>query len=282
MGLARRCALTPDGTEMHLNSNFSAGQILWTLNFAAQLVLLVVLLGRDRIKRFPCFTAGIGLMALRLLIEELLAGRMAKLPFEELVLALADVSAIVGLLVVVEVARRAFAGASRNHWIVNTVGLVLVACGVLKVLGPWPAMKDLALDTLLGKLKFMQLVAVKGETLVALLTLGVGVLVVFFGRRFKAGWRSHTQQIAIGLSTVAMAMLTAQTAVQYIVRTVHPQSKEEYDRVVGLISKLMNGDRVVYIAMLLWWIIWLWLDDPRTQAAETAATETVEPEAAKE
>jgi len=260
---------------MHLNSNFSAGQILWTLNFAAQLVLLVVLLGRDRMKRFPCFTAGIGLMALRLLIEELLAGRMAKLPFESLVLTLADLNAIVGLLVVVEVARRAFAGAPRNLWIANTVGLAVVAGGVLKVQGHWPAMKDLALDTLLGKLRLMQLVAVKGETLVAVLTLGVGVLVVLFGRRFKAGWRSHTQKIAIGLSTVAMATLTAQTAVQAIYRSARPEAQADVQRLIGLIGKLMNGDRVVYIAVLLWWIIWLWLDEPGTQAAETA----VEPEA---
>jgi hypothetical protein len=263
---------------MHLNSNFSAGQILWTLNFAAQLVLLVVLLGRDRMRRYPCFTAAIGLMALRLLTEELLAGRMAKLPFEELVLALADVSAIVGLLVVVEVARRAFAGASRNLWIVNTVGLVLVACGVLRVLGPWPAVKDLALNTLLGKLKFMQLVAVKGETLVALLTLGVGVLVVLFGRHFKAGWRSHTQQIAIGLSTVAIALLATQTAVQAIYRSARPETQADVQRLIGLIGRLMNGDRAVYIAVLIWWIIWLWLDEPGTQAAEPA----VEPKAAEE
>jgi hypothetical protein len=278
MGPARLYALTPDGAEMHLNFNFTAGQILWTLNFAAQLVLLVVLLGRDRMRRYPCFTAGIGVMALRLLIEELLAGRMAKVPFEGLILALADVSAIVGLLVVVEVARRAFAGASRNLWIVNTVGLVLVACGVLRVLGPWPAMKDMALNTLLGKLKFMQFVAVKGETLVALLTLGVGVLVVFFGRRFKAGWRSHTQQIAIGLSTVAIALLTTQAAVQAIYRSAHPQTQADIQRLIGLIGKLMNGDRAVYVGTLLWWIVWLWLDEPGTKAAATA----VEPEATEE
>jgi hypothetical protein len=278
MGSARLYALTPDGAEMHLNFNFTAGQILWTLNFAAELVLLVVLLGRDRMRRYPCFTAAIGLMALRLLIEELLAGRMAKVPFEGLVLALADLGAIVGLLVVVEVARRAFAGASRNLWIVNTVGLVLVAGGVLKVLGPWPAVKDLALDTLLGKLKLMQLVAVKGETLVALLTLGLGVLVMFFGRRFKAGWRSHTQQIVIGLSTVAIALLATQAAVQAIYRLARPETQADVQRLIGLIGKLMNGDRAVYIAVLIWWIIWLWLDEPGTKTAETA----VEPEASKE
>ena len=40
-----------------------------------------------------------------------------------------------------------------------------------------------------------------------LLTCELGLLVVLFGRRFKAGWRSHTQMIAIGLSTAAIAWL---------------------------------------------------------------------------
>jgi hypothetical protein len=262
---------------MHLNFNFSAVQVLWTLNFAAQLVLLVVLLGRDRMRQYPWFTVGIGFIALRLMAEELLAGRMAKIPFQEIILAMGDLGVIVSLLVLVEVARRAFAGAQRSMWIVNTVGLVAVAGGVLLTTGPWPAAKGLAMDTLLGKLRLMQLVAMKGETLVALLTVGLGLLVMLFGRRFQAGWRSHPQQIVLGLSTAAIALLTIQQVVQFIVRTVHPQSKEEYERVVGLIGKLMNGDRAVYIAVLLWWIFWLWRDEPGTQAAETAsAPETTE------
>ena len=45
------------------NFAFSARQILWTLTFAAQLVLLVVLLGRDRARRYPWFTAGVVILA---------------------------------------------------------------------------------------------------------------------------------------------------------------------------------------------------------------------------
>ena len=58
---------------MHPNFVFTARQILWTLTFAAQLVLLVVLLGRDRARRYPWFTFSIVLFALRLLAEVLLA-----------------------------------------------------------------------------------------------------------------------------------------------------------------------------------------------------------------
>jgi hypothetical protein len=56
---------------MHF-SGFNTVQILWTLTFAALLVLLVVLLGRDRARRFPWFTASMVLTALRLLASRML------------------------------------------------------------------------------------------------------------------------------------------------------------------------------------------------------------------
>jgi hypothetical protein len=261
----------PDKVQMHFHFDFAARQILWTLTFAAQLVLLVVLLGRDRARRYPWFTASIVLAAVQLMAEVLLVGRMAMLPLQEVLLTLADLSVIVGLLVVVEVARRAFAGVQRSLWIVNTAGLLVVAGLVLAFWGPWPASKDLAWDSTIGKLHLMQFAAQKGNSLVALLTVELGLLVVIFGRHFKAGWRSHTQMIAIGLSTVAVAFLSAQGVVQFIIRTAHPQSRAEVDRILGLITKLWNANKMVYIAALLWWIVWLWLDEPG--AAAVAVTE---------
>jgi len=172
--------------------------------------------------------------------EVLLVGRMAMLPLQEVLLTLADLSVIVGLLVVVEVARRAFAGVQRSLWIVNTAGLLVVAGLVLAFWGPWPASKDLAWDSTIGKLHLMQFAAQKGNSLVALLTVELGLLVVIFGRHFKAGWRSHTQMIAIGLSTVAVAFLSAQGVVQFIIRTAHPQSRAEVDRILGLITQAVE------------------------------------------
>jgi len=255
---------------MHPNSVFSARQILWTLTFAGQLVLLVVLLGRERVRRYPWFTVGIALFAVRLLAEVLLAGRMAALPLQEIFLGLADLTAIVGLLVVVEVARRAFAPAQRLTWILGTVALLAVACAVVAYWEPWPQWKELAVDTLLGKLRLLQLLAQKGDTLVDLLTVELGLLVVLFGRHFSGGWRSHTQKIAIGLSTVALAWMAVQGAWQIVARTVHPTTQPEYERIMGLGAKLVNANKVVYIAALIWWIAWLWRDEPGTAvAAET-------------
>ena len=72
-GGLRKVRLRPEKVAMHSNFDFSASQILWTLTFAALLVLLVVLLGRDRARRFPWFTASIATMGLLLLTSQLLS-----------------------------------------------------------------------------------------------------------------------------------------------------------------------------------------------------------------
>jgi hypothetical protein len=265
--------LGPDKVQMQLSFEFFARQIaaieriIWTLTFAAELVLLVVMVGRDRARRYPWFTAGIVLFALRMMAEVLLSGRMAKLPLQEILITLGDLSAIMGLLVVVEMARRAFAGAQRSIWIVNSAGLLLLAGGLLSVMGPWPAWKNLALDSLLGKLLLMQLAAQKGELLVALLTVGLGVLVVLFGRHYKAGWRSHTQSIVIGLFALAVSLLALEVVV---IRTFH-FTQAESASVMRLRLSFAFAHDLVFLAALVWWIMWLWLDEPGMVAV--AATE---------
>ena len=51
----------------------------------------------------------------------------------------------------------------------------------------------------------LQLLAQKTGLLVDVLTIGLGLLVVLFGRRYGAGWRSHVQRILIGLSTASLS-----------------------------------------------------------------------------
>jgi flagellar biosynthesis protein FlhB len=256
---------------MHLNFGFSAVQILWTLTFAALLVLLVVLLGRDRVRRFPWFTASMALMALRMVASRLLFGKMAPIVSNEIFLALAVVAALVALLVVVEMARRAFSSASRTAWITATLVLVAVGGVVLAAWGPWPSAKTLFAGSTLGVLRLMQLIAQKAETLADLLVIQLGILVVLFGRRFHAGWRSHVQQIVIGLSTAAMAQLAVRGIWQVIALHTTIHSRADYVRVMALEEKLFNADSVVFLAALVWWIVCLWIDEPGSKAAGAPA-----------
>ncbi|MGB8259209.1 MAG: hypothetical protein WCE75_02610 [Terracidiphilus sp.] len=251
---------------MHPNFALTVHQILWTLTFAAQLVLLVVLLGRDRVRRYPWFTASIALFALRLLAESLLSGRMAMVPLDETMLTLACTASVVSLLVLVEVARRAFAGARWEALLAGAVALAALAGVTDWFWGPWPQWHEIAPNSLLGVLRLMQLFAQKTDTLADLLTVGLCVFVVLLGRRYHGGWQSHAQKLVIGLSTVSASWLIVQRSWIYVARSAHPQSQAEYERIVSLGSKLVNANKVIYLAALLWWIYWLWQDEPGSAA----------------
>ena len=248
---------------MHFNFDFSAVQILWTLTFAALLVLLIVLQGRERIWRFPWFTASIILVAFRLLSTRLLLGRLPQITLAATFIVMADLSALVGLAVVGEMARTSFEKVQRRTWILWGIVLLAASACVVAFWGVWPAWKSIAFDTPLAKLSVLQLLAQKTGLLVDVLNIGLGLLVVAFGWRYGAGWRSHVQRIVIGLSTASLAQVAVQVIWQVIVRTAgQPNSQAEYQRVVNIHEKLFNANSVVYIAVLIWWIVSLWYDEP--------------------
>jgi hypothetical protein len=251
---------------MQFDFHFTAVQTLWTLTFAGLLVLLVVLLGRDRVNRFPWFTASMVLMALRMLASRLLFGKMAPLTSSEIFLTLADIGAVVSLLVVVEMARRAFQRASRVAWIAGTLVLLAVAAAVVVKWGPWPPAQTVFARSLLADLRFMQLVAQKGDLLIDILIIQLGLLVVFLGRRFNAGWRSHTQRIVLGLSTASIAQLLMRAGMQAIANAPPPQTQQQYDRLTGLQEKIFNANSAVFLVVVVWWIVCLWIDEPGAKA----------------
>ena len=251
---------------------FNTVQIIWTLTFAALLVLLVVLLGRDRARRFPWFTASMVLTALRLLASRMLSGRLAPLTMNEIVLTFAALEVLVTLLVSVEIARRAFVGASRRAWIVGTLAVLAVGAAVLAWWGPWPAWKSLTTDSTLAVLRLIQFVAQKTSLFSSVLTVELGLLVVLIGRRTNAGWRSHTQEIVIGLSTAAIGQMAVRGIWQEIAMHAAPQSQAEFERVMGIQEKLYNAQSVLFVAVLVWWIVCLWINEPGTEpAAEISA-----------
>jgi hypothetical protein len=275
---------------MHPHFPFTTEQILWTLSFAALLVLLVVLLGRDRARRFPMFTASAVLMALRLLSTQMLMNRLPRMTMMQLVIVTADISVVIGILVVVELARHAFGKAGRRAWVAGALGLMVVGAWAIRAWGVWPDWKQVAG---LPPLQLMQLLAQNGSLLVDVETIAVGLLIVVLGYRFGAEWRSHTQQIIVGLSTAAIGEIAVQVIWQNIVKSVRAnpailQSMADRNRIVGLGDKLSNSNSALYIAVLIWWIVCLWIDEPwavkaapaeETPAAEGEATE-VESESA--
>jgi len=258
---------------MHFsNLDFSATQILWTLTFAALLVLLVVLMGRDRAKRFPWFTASIAMMGLMELTEQLLLTRLPRITGLEIYWVLSNLNAAIGLLVLVELARQSFRGARKLGWIIGTLVVLAGGAAALVLWGPWPAWVTLTAQSQFATIRLMQFVADKGMLLSGVLTIELGLLVTLLARRFGAGWRSHAQRIMVGLSTAALAQLALRGTVQAIGKhsVIHTQS--EYEKLLGLRDKLINADKVVYLCVLLWWIACLWIDEP-AEPGDTSAVD---------
>jgi len=247
---------------MHFHLPFGVQDILWTLAFAAQLVLLVVLMGRERIARFPWFTAAAVMLGLRLLSAKLLSGRLPQLTMAAVFIVMAEISALIGLLVVLEIARRAFGAVRRTTWVIWALVLLAVGAVVLRFWGPWPAWKTLTAHSNVATLQLLQLMAQKTSLFVDVENIAVGLLIVLFGRRYGAGWRSHTQQIAIGLSASSLAQLTIGAVWERIAHTAVVQTMDDQQRILGIRDKLFNANSAMYILVVLWWIVWLWRDEP--------------------
>jgi len=267
---------------MHFNFHFTAAQILWTLTFASTLVLLVVLLGRERIRQFPFFTTSIVLVGLNMLAEKLLANRLAPLVSTEVFLVLANLQVLVALLLAIELARLAFRGVKLPAWTAGTLVLIGGAAAVIAYWGQWPAAKMVFDPTTLGHLRLMQLIAQKGDFFNDVLGVELFVLVVIAGRRFKTGWRSHAQQILAGVATNATVLIIARVIWEAQARSM-PHTQEGYNHMLDLQSHLLNADSMAELAVMIWWIVCLWIDAPKAvpvkvydEANARAAVETLD------
>jgi hypothetical protein len=262
---------------MHMH--FTALEVIWTLTFAALLVLLVVLLGRDRARRYPFFTAGIVMAALEMLMRRLLASKLAPLTATKLFLALADLGFIITLLVVIELARRAFPRAARTAWIVAAVGVIAVAVATLAWWGPWPARETLTAHSLLAHLRLMQLLAEKGDLFNNLALIELTLIAIFTGRRFHAGWRSHARQLLTGYSVAALAQVAVRLAWEKLARAPQPSTEAEYNHHIAIQNRLLDANSLVYLVVVIAWIACLWFDDPDyTPAAQPALPEIPPPD----
>lgn len=198
-------------------------------------------------------------------LEQVFSGQILQIKAAEIFLPLADLAAIVSLLVAVEIARRAFRDAGSRIWIAGTLAALAVGGVVLKFWGAWPSLKTMFAGSLISNLQLMGLIAEKTDLFAQVLMVLVGLLVALFGRYYKAGWHSHTQQIAIGLTMASVAQLTIRGASQHIVTTANASSvhtQDEYNRVMALLRQFQTANGIILLLVLIWWIVCLWSNEP--------------------
>jgi hypothetical protein len=88
-----------------------------------------------------------------------------------------------------------------------------------------------------------------------------------------AGFRSKAQQVAIGLMTASLSQLSIQFIWERIAKTAVAHSREEYEHVLGIRDRLFNTNNAVYIAVLVWWIVCLWINAPKELVEEEPVPE---------
>jgi hypothetical protein len=253
----------------------SINEILWALTFAGYLVLLVVLMGRDRVKRFPWFTATSVLIAFRLLSAKMLYGHLAQIPMAAMFIGLALLGALVNVGVLMELARKGFAGIKRAFWVAGALVLLGIGAVVLATWGEWPAWQTItAGGGIIANLQLLQLIALKSSLLIDVETVLLGLTIVLFGRRFHAGWKTHIQRIAIGLAVVSLAQLASEAIVQILARTAHPHSADEYQHLMDLRDRIFYANSAVLVLALIWWIACLWKNEPGNESGSDVPSTT--------
>ncbi len=256
---------------MHLQLD----QVLWALLLAAHLVLLIVLLGRDRISRFRWFTVVVALSAARLLVDHLLHGRLTTIAFYWQQYSLLLLASLLGLVVLAELARRAFASHATslrlkpNGWIGWSLVSVALAAAAVAAIGPWPTWASITAEPELFRLRLVWIVALKLEIFAGILAFELGLLILIFGRRFGTTLRSHATQLALGLSTIAISQIAVQRIIETIIHAAHPNSREEYERTLRLLTNLDHARVAIWLLVVLWWTVCLWIDEPGTTPETT-------------
>ncbi len=140
---------------------------------------------------------------------------------------------------------------------------------MLAAWGEWPSLKTLMSSSAMPALQLLQFLALKASLFLDVETVLLGTVIIIFGSRFHAGWRTHVQRIAIGLSTASLSQLGMEATWEMIARSAKPQSMSEYQHIMDLREHLFNANSAIYVAVLIWWIWSLWLDEPKTDEPKT-------------
>jgi len=248
---------------MNITLPFNQLQIIWTLLFASQLVLLVVLIGRERTQRFWWFTASIAVSAVRELINLLLTGRISQVAFSAIYHFMAILAVLLTVFALVEITRNLFTASSLRTWTLLVASISFVSALCLYLLIPWSAQGNLDFHTQLGMLSVLHLVAICGQITAAIAAVVIGVAALFFAPRTKGFWSSHALKILAGFTTYSLVLISELVIGQWISTLAHATNLAfgDYERTNAILERLLNLPYIAMIIVQIWWIYSLWQDE---------------------
>ena len=215
-------------------------QILWAAGFSGGLLLLFTLLWRGRYRQFPFFTAFISLGVLRDIVLYFIHYGSASYSWSFLGFDLCD--SLLQLAIVYEISAIVFrpvgvwARDIRGPFLRMVVGAPLVATALTATM---PQISKNPVYTLIATLNLFNHVLM--TELVA--------IVLFCSSRVGLVWRNHVLQIADGFGVYSVL-----TFVVVLFRTYH--------KVGHGIDSLSRTAAVVWLAILIYWIVNLWKNEP--------------------
>ena len=212
---------------------------------------------------FRWFTISIVIAVLREVVSELLFNRMAQIPYNAITLSLAIISVLAGIAVLFELARILFPAASLRNWLLVSTSIIAGSAIAIQLWQPWPPSSEVDVHTQLGVLRLMQHLAVRGQLLVAIVTVLFGLAAIFLTTKGKAFWESHAIKILFGLTTFALTLIVTRVLGEWIAKlaNLQPLPHADQERTQAIIDRLIVVPQVTMILVQFWWIRSLWLDE---------------------
>jgi hypothetical protein len=238
--------------------------VLFTLLLAGQMILLVVLYGRDRMRLYPWFSASIMLTAFKTLVDKILFERISQIPFEFIKNLLGVFTVLVGLGVLVEIARKLFPGVTLMHRVIASGFITLITATVVYFWGPWTANGDIGFKSQIGVVNLLLVASTHGEQiLLPCATILLGIFVLFVLRHQRGFWQSHTIKIFAGLTTCSLMFLVMRATAQTIAITAntHGMTMKEFAQIQGMMDQFRTLPLVTLIIVQFWWIYALWNEE---------------------
>ena len=215
---------------------------LWAASFIGHLILLGVLLSKNRYKEFPAFTAFIVFSVVRTLILFPLRNSPG---YFNAYWALEGVAESLGFAIIFEGASIIFRPAGRWAPDVKTALWITVAASLAVA----AALTYIAAPATIVP---VQVVILKGKFLVSTLMAELFVGMIALSARVGLPWRYHVVHICRGLGVYAAFCVVADTALTfYGIRN----GSELY-------SAVSHVRIILYLSCLTYWIVMLWRKEP--------------------